>query len=561
MHLDELNYLLAQGEGITIEYKESLNGVPKSLYETVVSFSNTDGGTIILGADDKGEVLGINQEHLSSFTQAIASHLNNAQVFKPCLFLEPVAVEHPKGNVIVLRVPASTQIHRLNGKVYWRSDDNDQDVTNNQQKVSDIIFQKREHFSEGTIYQFLTYQDLDDTLFDKARKIIASHDKSHPWLTMSNQELLLSASLERKDFKSGEQGLTLAAALIFGKDTTIHNLLAGYKVDALVRRTDTDRHDDRLLLRTNLIDTYLLLLGFIKKHLDDKFYQENGQRKDLRELIFREVIGNLIVHREYTNAHSSELIIQSEKVIATNPNKALFHGPLDLNKFNPYPKNPNIRKFFTAFGWTDELGSGVRNTSKYLESYVPGAKPLFIESETFRTEIPLLSVSMDKFHTELCKWLDLSEEAAEYSKPNFNQLSLSPSARILSWPDFLLSWVPSLNQKGIKLSSLNWPKNQYLSSEEIKQVPGWDKKGTKLLHNKVAYIVKILLLSVQPIALVELMAYIGYSNRSTFRQNYLLPLQEAALLQKTDTEATSSPAQKYKTTALGQQFITGLVSK
>ena len=155
---------------------------------------------------------------------------------------------------------------------------------------------------------------------------------------MDNQEILSSSSLFRKDFKTGEKGFTLAAALIFGKDETIQNLLPAYKVDALVRRENLDRYDDRLVLRTNLIDTYTQLLTFIKKHLPDKFYQDGDQRKDLRELIFREVIGNLIVHREYTNALSSELIIYKDKVTVTNPNKALFHGPLDPNTFNPYPK-------------------------------------------------------------------------------------------------------------------------------------------------------------------------------------------------------------------------------
>lgn len=91
--------------------------------------------------------------------------------------------------------------------------------------------------------------------------------------------------------------------------------------------------------------------------MPDKFYvNEKGQRVDLREMIFREVIGNLIVHREYTNRQATELIIYKNKVIATNPNRAVFSGPLDTQNFSPYAKNPSIRKFFTAFGWTDEIG-------------------------------------------------------------------------------------------------------------------------------------------------------------------------------------------------------------
>lgn len=558
MTLEELKYILSQGEGTRIEYKESHGGVPTSLYETVVSFSNTDGGVIVLGADDGGNVLGIPFENLSKFSQEIVSSLNNPDCIQPRLYLEPVPVEHADGHVLALRVPAASQLHRYSGRVYWRSDDNDQDVTSDQHKISDIYFQKRDHFSESIIYKFLSYKDLDEQLFDRARSIINAWNSNHPWLTMKNQEILSSSSLYRKDFKTGEEGLTLAAALIFGKDETIHNLLPGYKVEALVRKENLDRHDARLPpLRTNLIDTYIKLLAFIKDHLDDKFYQEGEQRKDLRELIFREVIGNLIVHREYTNALSSELIIYKDKVTVTNPNKAIFHGPLNLQNFNPYPKNPNIRRFFTAFGWTDELGSGVRNTTKYLNIYVPGAKPAFIEDDTFLTEIPLILLSLMSYYKEFCKWLDFSDKTTELLQENFTLLDLSSELSGASWEELILHLVPSWNKKGTRLKELDWPRKQPVETEEIKKVPGWQEKSTKLIHKKIDYFVKILLLTVKPISLADLMKHINYSNRKTFRNNYLLPLQEVQFIERTEQNAVSSPEQKYFITEQGKRFLTG----
>ena len=40
-------------------------------------------------------------------------------------------------------------------------------------------------------------------------------------------------------------------------------------------------------------------------------------------------------------------------------------------------------------GRGEELGSGVLNVSKYLPFYTQGAKPRFIEGDTFVTIIPL----------------------------------------------------------------------------------------------------------------------------------------------------------------------------
>ncbi len=60
MDVNQLIYIIKQGEGIRTEFKEATDSVPGSFYETAVSFSNTDGGTVLLGVDDNAVVKGIN---------------------------------------------------------------------------------------------------------------------------------------------------------------------------------------------------------------------------------------------------------------------------------------------------------------------------------------------------------------------------------------------------------------------------------------------------------------------------------------------------------------------
>lgn len=91
-------------------------------------------------------------------------------------------------------------------------------------------------------------------------------------------------ALARKDYSTGKLGYTLAAALMFGHDTTISSIVPGYKFDALLRRHDIDRYDDRLTVRTNLIDAFDLLMGFVDKHLNDPFYMEGVTSISLRAL-------------------------------------------------------------------------------------------------------------------------------------------------------------------------------------------------------------------------------------------------------------------------------------
>lgn len=130
-------------------------------------------------------------------------------------------------------------------------------------------------------------------------------------------------------------------------------------------------------------------MAFIAKHLPEKFTIINGQRINLRDNLFREIVGNLLVHREFTNPFPAKLVIEANQVRTENWNKPHGTGAIDPANFSPYPKNPIIAKFFKEIGWVDELGSGVRNTFKYLELYHPGAVPLFKEGDVFEIVIPI----------------------------------------------------------------------------------------------------------------------------------------------------------------------------
>lgn len=567
MNLDDVKKILSQPEGLKIEYKEAKNKVPSSLWETVVSFSNTDGGTIILGAEDNGSVTGVERGAVDSMETNIATALNDPSCINPPLYLQAERINHSDGILIVLQIPESSQIHDHSGKIYRRNGDADLDVTNNQIVIAELYQRKRTFFTEGQIYDHLGMKDLDDALFEKARNLIRNYRSDHPWLLADNEQMLKDSILWKKDFSSGKEGFTLAAALIFGKDQTIQSMLPAYKVEAMVRIKDKDRWDDRITLRTNLIDTYLQLKAFINKHLPEKFHMEGDQRIDLRDKIFREVIGNVIVHREYTNALSTELIITENEVTFTNPNKAIFHGPMDPSNFNPYAKNPNIRKFFTAFGWTDEIGSGIRNTNKYLPMYVPGAKPVFIENDTFRTEIPLLFSSMAEYADDIPGWLELPKINIDQLKSGLANITISSSLSGKSWEEVIIHLVPSWQEKGTQLLKTKWLDDQPFIKKNLIKVPSADSKGTKLdkkckelLQKKSWYLISILIFTSDPKSLSAIMDVFEYKNEKTFRDNYIKPLRSAELIQQTNPDKPTDPTNKYLLTEKGKHFLAGTLS-
>jgi ATP-dependent DNA helicase RecG len=329
-----IKQLLKKGEGIDLEFKEAKSSLNKSFWETVCAFLNRDGGKILLGVDDNGAITGVDEKALDLIKKSITDNSNNPELLKPAFILYPKLIQLANKKIILVDVPSSSQVHSYKNKIYDRAE-------------------------------------------------------NHFLLELDNEALLKALGLYRLDLAQGLEGYTLAAALLFGKDQTIQSIVPHFKIDALVRVQDLDRYDDRLEVRSNLIEAYELLMDFVKKHLPDPFYEENGIRISLRYKIFREIVANILVHAEYTAPFFTRFIIYKDRVEAENPSRAFKSGEITLENHSPRPKNPLLAKLFMQIGRVEELGSGIVRTNYYLPFYANGQKPHFIEADLFKTIIPL----------------------------------------------------------------------------------------------------------------------------------------------------------------------------
>jgi ATP-dependent DNA helicase RecG len=118
MTVTDIDKIIKQGEGVSVEFKEAQGKVPTSFYETVVSFANTNGGTILLGVDDEGNIVGINPENKIKFLKNITTALNSKDNINPVLYLNPLAIEVAGKTVIAVQIPASSQTRPCRENLY-----------------------------------------------------------------------------------------------------------------------------------------------------------------------------------------------------------------------------------------------------------------------------------------------------------------------------------------------------------------------------------------------------------------------------------------------------------
>lgn len=380
--------LIAQGEGISIEFKECKDALPKNVFETLCAFLNRFGGDIFLGLKDDGTIIGVDKDKSKKIRADFVSAMNNPQKIFPTVYLPVDEFELDGKTILHVYVPESSQVHNTNRRIFDRNEDGDFDITDNTDLVAAMYIRKQREYTENTVFPYATENDLKQDLIDRARIMATNRNPHHPWERMTNEEILRSAGLYKKNLQTGESGYTLACILLFGTDEAILSALPHHKTDAIYRVNETDRYDDRDDIRCNLIESYDRLMAFIEKHVDDKFYMENEIRVSARNKLFREVIANMLIHREYSNAYPAKLIIEKDCVRTENGNKARGLGTISLTDFVPYPKNPVIASVFKEIGWAEELGSGVRNIVKYSKVY-SGTIPEFIDGDVFKTKISL----------------------------------------------------------------------------------------------------------------------------------------------------------------------------
>ena len=238
------------------------------------------------------------------------------------------------------------------------------------------------------VYPSINVAELRGDLLNKARKLARINFDHHPWAEMSNEEMLASSGLILKDSESGKRGLTLASILLFGTDELIASVLPQYKTEAIVRIIDKEHFDERVIVATNLIESYERLMDFGKRFLTDNFVLDGSQRISAVTGILREIIVNLLIHRDFSSGFVAKIVIEKNRLFTENANLTHYPGKLDAFNFTPFSKNPAIAKVFRNIGYADELGSGVKNTYKFTRLY-SGAEPSFFENDVFRTEVPL----------------------------------------------------------------------------------------------------------------------------------------------------------------------------
>ena len=362
------------------EVKAAEKGCPKRLYDTLSSFSNQDGGgVIVFGLDEEEDFIPKGVYDPSDLEKKAAEQCD--QMEPPVRGVFTIA-EYDGKNICALEVPGIDVSLRpcyykgagIHGGSYIRVGEADKKMTD-YEIYSFEAFRKQIHDDERPVNR-ASLELLDS---DKLEKYILEQKTGRPNLAKLPQEIIYEMlNIER------DGSPTLAAVMNFGlyPQGFFPQLCVLATVIPGTEMGDTDESGARFADNKRIEGTIDSMvedaIDFCKRNMKVKTIvdRENGSRRDRTEypvIAIREAVLNALIHRDYsihTEGAAVQINMFSDRLEIHSPGN--LYGRLtveQLGKSKPNLRNPALATMTEYLTNAENRYSGIPTMRREMSEY------------------------------------------------------------------------------------------------------------------------------------------------------------------------------------------------
>jgi ATP-dependent DNA helicase RecG len=356
----DINELLISPEGKTLEFKRDLSS-PMGILRTVVSFSNTAGGVIILGVEDKTKYICGVEEPLK-----LEEKLSNliSDCITPQIIPEIEVFPWRETYLIITHIfPSSARPHYLKNQGV--------------EKGCYIRVGSTNRLADKVMLSELQRVRIEDS-FDKA-SITELNSEDIDFRVISelflHKKEIRKSDLETMDLIAAYQKKkvpTIGGIILFGKNRL------KYFPDAWIQLGRFRGTTKVNIIDTQEVTSYPILaidevMLFVKKHaMNEVIMPGSGSKNEslsrhksswsIPLIAIREAIVNAVVHADYAQQGSPiRLAIFDNRVEIENPGLLLFGLTVDeIKRGISKLRNRVIGQIFYRLGLIERWGSGIR---------------------------------------------------------------------------------------------------------------------------------------------------------------------------------------------------------
>jgi len=386
-----------------IEYKATWRD---EYLKWICGFANAKGGTIYIGKDDNGNVVGIANakklmEDIPNKTKDVLGVIVdvNLHTTAPGDYLEIIIEHYP--------YPVNYK-----GQYHYRSGSTKQELKG--AVLDKFLLQKKGKRWDSVPVPTISVADLDNETFDFFRKkALKSNRIEEDALTDSNEHLIENLQLKESDY------LKRAAILLFHPKpenfvTGVYIKIGFFESDSELMYQD-EIHGNLFHQIEKTID--LLFTKYIKANISYEGIHRIETYDYPKEAI-REALLNAISHKDYSSGFPIQISVYKDKLMIWNEGQLPENWTTEklTRKHSSKPYNPDIANAFFRSGYIESWGRGtIKIIEKCVEVGLPS--PLYhYDGSDFSVEF-----RKDIYHKEYLQTLNLNDrqiKAILYVKGN-----------------------------------------------------------------------------------------------------------------------------------------------
>lgn len=377
------------GEGKNIEFKREIPKRHEKLLKDVIAFSNSTGGKIFIGIEDKtNEVIGIGEKN----PFRLADDISN-MIFDSCTpIIDPeITIQTLEGRTVVVVEVFPGRMRPYYLKSFGKEQSSYIRINGTSRPADDRKLKELE--LEGQKISYDTLPEIDMEYSEREAKILCNamekvaYDVQTTCVTREIQEMSLDPeqNTEKTEIINKmtiEKLEDLGLLCRIGKDlqpTHAFRLMTKNKIRyakiqcALFKGTERDIFIDKREfdgpLYAQLEDAY----RFVLKHINLGAKIEGLHRKEAYELpvrTIRELITNAIVHRSYLDESCIQVCVYDDRIEVTSP--GMLYGGLDMQSAKSGKskcRNTAIAESFRYMGLIEAWGTGIPRMIKECREY------------------------------------------------------------------------------------------------------------------------------------------------------------------------------------------------
>lgn len=333
MEVIELIDIIGRGEDSGHQFKKNITN-PNSLASEMVAFSNSDGGMLLIGVDDNGNITGLSPEDLREVNKLISNVAS--QNVKPAITPTTENVRTEKGIVLVVKIPKGiNKPYQDNSGYFWKKSGSNKQRVDSREELQRMFQQSNLIHADIIPVQGTTIADID---LDYFKEFFQKH-----FLEELDAQKLPLQSIAGNMNLAKDGTLTIAGTLLFSK-------AAKYKLPAFIVKAgafdaielSTSEYSDSKDISGKLADVFRQSVNFIIANLHHVQGNQSVNSVGIPEIpaeSIEEIVANALVHRDYFISAPIRIFVFRNRVEIISPG----HLPNNLTVENIKSGNSNSR--------------------------------------------------------------------------------------------------------------------------------------------------------------------------------------------------------------------------